>query len=294
MSAATPIDLTITPRDLKFNRGRAQADSNASGADSGPKRVRWWHSGDPVKTAFFNALSMTFPQGESLFIEAVRRYRDKGDATLQAQISAFIKQETLHTREHVAFNRLVEEAGYDVAAIQAYTTNRMRLARERHPLAQLAITVALEHYTAILAHGLLREPSHLEGAPAEVARLWQWHAIEEIEHKGVAFDTFVAATQEMSKARRWYIRSKAMLLISFLFWRSITRHMADFFRQDGINKVGTWMRVLKFYYITPGILRKIAREYFKFYLPGFHPWHTDDRALITDVERELLAAQSKS
>lgn len=278
MSAVTPADLAISPRDLKFNRNVA--------ADGG-HHTRWWHGNDPVKTAFMNALSITFPQGESLFIESVRRFREAADPKLQEQIGAFIKQETLHTREHVVFNRLIEQAGYDVTAMYAYTAKRMALARSRPPIAQLAVTVALEHFTAILAHGLLSNPKHLDGAPEEVARLWKYHAIEEIEHKSVAFDTYLAATKHWSGFRRWYVRSKVMAIMSYLFWRSNARHMADFFRQDGINTFGTWLRVLKFHFISPGMLRAIFAEYWKFYSPNFHPWNTDDRALISKVDTEL-------
>jgi predicted metal-dependent hydrolase len=241
-------------------------------------------SNDPVATAFFNALSVTFPAGEALFIEAVRRYRDDADPVLKEQIAAFIKQETLHTREHVVFNRVIEAAGYDTKAMNAYIANRMRIARERSPLAQLAVTVALEHFTAILAHGLLSDPKMLAGAPEEVAALWRYHSIEEIEHKGVAFDTYVAATRTMSAYKRWSIRCKAMAIMSFVFWRSNLRHMSDFFRQDGINTPRTWFKVLNFMLITPGIWRRIGGEYFKFYSPRFHPWRTDDRHLIANAE----------
>jgi uncharacterized protein len=281
MSAArTPSDLTIHPRDLKFNRG---------GAAVGINHTRWWLGNDPVRTTFLNALSVVFPQGESLFIEAVRRFRNDADPVLKEQISAFIKQETLHTREHIVFNRLIEGAGYDTAAMNAYTANRMRIARERSPIAQLAVTVALEHFTAILAHGLLKNPKHLDGAPEEIARLWRYHAIEEIEHKAVAFDTFLAATKKLSGSKRWYIRCKAMAIMSFIFWRSNARHMADFFRQDGINTVGTWLKVLKFHFVSPGMLRSIFAEYWKFYSPWFHPWNTDDRDLIEATDKELTA-----
>jgi predicted metal-dependent hydrolase len=78
-----------------------------------------------------------------------------------------------------------------------------------------------------------------------------------------------------------------MAIMSYLFWRSNTRHMADFFRQDGINNVGTWLKVLKFHFISPGMLRRIFAEYWKFYLPNFHPWNTDDRDLIAGVDAEL-------
>jgi uncharacterized protein len=137
----TPTDLTITPRDLKLDR-------NASHA-------RWWHGGDPVATAFFNALSAAFPQGETFFIDAVRRFRDRTDGKLQQQIAAFIQQEAAHTREHVVFNRLVKGAGYDTAFMDAETRRRLDVARSRHPVVQLAITVALEHFTAIMANFFL-------------------------------------------------------------------------------------------------------------------------------------------
>jgi predicted metal-dependent hydrolase len=240
-----------------------------------------------VATAFFNALSATFPQGETFFIDSVRRYRDQADPQLRDQIDRFIQQEAMHTREHVAFNRLIKDAGYDTAAMDTYTRTRMALARERHPIGQLAITIALEHFTAIMAHALLADEHPLPGTPREIARLWQWHAIEEIEHKGVCFDTYLLATRNLSPMRRWMIRSRVMLLISFQFWHSNRRHMADFFRQDGINTPLTWWRVWKFLLLSPGILRRIALPYLSFYLPGFHPWRHDDRHLIAAVERDL-------
>jgi predicted metal-dependent hydrolase len=269
----TPADLTITPRDLKLDR-------NASNA-------RWWHGGDPVATAYFNALSASFPQGETFFIETVRRYRDRTDGKLQEQIAAFIQQEAAHTREHVVFNRLIKAAGYDTSAMDADTRRRVDLARTRHPVVQLAITVALEHFTAIMANSLLTDPKPLPGAPAEVLRLWQWHAIEEVEHKAVAYDTFLAVTKDLSPLRRWAIRCQVMLLISVQFWYSNFQRMADFFRQDGINTPRTWWRVAKYLWITPGMLRRILLPYLSFYRPGFHPWDHDDRRLIAEFERRL-------
>ena len=48
-STKPPADLTITPRDRRFGRGQTQS--------------RWWLGGDPIATAFYNALSVTFPRG---------------------------------------------------------------------------------------------------------------------------------------------------------------------------------------------------------------------------------------
>jgi predicted metal-dependent hydrolase len=279
-SGQTPADLTITPRDLRLDREASHP--------------RWWHGGDPVATAYFNALSASFPQGETFFIEAVRRYRDHGDARLQAQIQAFIQQEAAHTREHVAFNKLIKNAGYDTTAMDGETRRRLDIARSRHPLAQLAITVALEHFTAIMAHSLLTTKNPLPGAPLEVLRLWQWHAIEELEHKAVAYDTFLAVTRELSPFKRWALRCHVMLLISAQFWHTNFERMADFFRQDGINTARTWWRVFTYLCFEPGVMRIIFLPYLSFFRPGFHPWNHDDSALIRDFERRLGLASPAS
>ena len=272
-AAATPADLTITPRNIAFGRGKTNP--------------RWWMGGDPVATAFYNALSVTFPQGESFFIESVRQFRDDAPPALKEQITAFVKQEVLHTREHVAFNRQVAQAGYDTRRMEERVRQRIDISRARHPLAQLAVTMALEHLTAILAHALLADPRHLVDAPPEVRRLWQWHAMEEIEHKGVAYDTFMHATRGLSRFKRWSIRARVMLLVTWHFTEGRTRDIADLFEQDGIRNWKSWARLLHFLLVRPGIARKIAAEWLAFFRPGFHPWQHDDRALLAEAERMI-------
>lgn len=272
-SASTPIDLKITSRPL--------------GNSCYPGRTRWWHGDDPIATAFFNALSAAFPQGETFFIESVRRFRDQADPVLREQINAFVQQEAQHTREHLAFNRLIKDAGYDLTSIDAHVRQRLEVARARHPVAQLAITVGLEHFTAILARDLLESPDPFPGTAPEIVKLWQWHAIEEIEHKSVAYDTWLAVTRELKPLRRWTIRARVMLLISIQFWYSNFQRMADFFRQDNMNTVGTWLRVVKFLLFKPGIARKIFWPYMRFFRPGFHPWEHDERHLIAAAERAI-------
>jgi predicted metal-dependent hydrolase len=273
---ATPTDLKITSRPLQI--------------DHLPLSTRWWHGGDPVATAFFNALSAAFPQGETFFIQSVRRYREQADPTLNEQISAFIQQEAMHTREHLAFNRLIKDAGYDTAAMDAQVRRRLGIARARPEIVQLAITVSLEHFTAIMAHALLVDPNPLPGTAPAILKLWQWHAIEELEHKSVAYDTWLAVTQQLTRWRRWSILSRVMLLISLQFWWTNFERMADFFRQDGINTPLTWLRVIKFLLFKPAIARKIFLPYMSFFLPGFHPWKHDERALIQQMEQSLASS----
>jgi len=270
MKAKTPADLTITPRDRRFGRDGAQA--------------RWWMAGDPIGTAFHNSLSITFPKGEAFFIESVKAFRDGTPPRLAAEIKAFTQQEVMHSREHVAFNKRVVEAGYDLAPLEAVVDEVLAIIRKRPPIVNLAATMALEHYTAILASQILKDPKYLAGVDAEQADMWRWHAIEELEHKGVAYDTWLHATQGWSKWRRWKLKSVMMMLVTTNFWRKRVAGTVELLRQDGIAGRGTAARVWWYLLWKPGLLRKIAPAWAAYFMPGFHPWNHDDRALIGKAE----------
>jgi predicted metal-dependent hydrolase len=269
----TPADLAILPRDIAFGRGTSLP--------------RWWLDGDPVATAFFNALSASFPQGERFFMDAVRRYRNAAGPGLAEQIQAFMAQEAVHSREHLLFNNNIAALGYDFSPIDSFLKRRFDFGRSLPPLNQLCATIALEHFTAILAHAILAAGDDLSGAPAELKRMWQWHAIEEIEHKAVAFDTFLVAAKRFTPVRRWWLRCSGMALTTVMFFQFILYGVREFFRQDGIANFRSWRALMHYLWIRPGIMRRAAPSYFAYYWPGFHPWHVDDRALIAGVEATL-------
>ena len=273
--ARTPQDLTITPRDRRFGRGMRQD--------------RWWMGGDPVGTAFYNALSATFPKGEAFFVESVRKFRDGAPPKLAAEIKAFVTQEVMHSREHVQFNKRALEAGYDLSALEARVEWRLSVIRSRPPIVSLATTMCLEHFTAILAHQLLKNPGHLRGTDSESAALWRWHSIEEIEHKGVAYDTWLHATGNWPRGRRWKVKSKVMLRVTRNFIIDRSRGTLALLAQDGITGARAWGRMLWFAWVRPGMLRRILGAWLAFFMPGFHPWNHDDRALIAAAEQGTKA-----
>ena len=274
--AATPSDLTITPRDRRFGRGM--------------KQERWWMGGDPVATAFYNALSATFPKGEAFFVESVRAFRDGAPPKLEAEIKGFVTQEVMHSREHVQFNKRALEAGYDLAPLEARVDERLDFVKTKPPIASLAATMCLEHFTAILAHELLRDPRHLARADAESGAMWRWHAVEEIEHKGVAYDTWLHATRDWPRFRRWAVKAKVMLFVTRNFMIDRTIGTLELLRQDGITGPGAWRRLFWFALVRPGMMRKILGAWASFFMPGFHPWKQDDRALIAAAEQQAYAA----
>jgi uncharacterized protein len=270
----TPAELSITPRDRRFGRRSATP--------------RLWHGGRVEATAIYNALSTTFPKGEAFFVESVRAFRDGTPPRLADEIKAFTTQEAIHSREHDAFNRRAIDAGYDLSKLEAQVEKRLAVTRSKPPIVSLGATMALEHFTAILAHQLLANPAHLAGAEQEAADLWRWHAVEEIEHKGVAYDTWLHATRHWTRWKRWKVKAKVMLYITRNFVVDRTAGALELMRQDGVTGVRAWALLLSYLWVHPGVFRKIAGAWGRFFLPGFHPWNEDDRDLLRAYEASAL------
>ena len=273
----TPADLTITPRDRRFERNALQQ--------------RLWHGGRVEATAIYNALSTTFPAGEAFFVESVRAFREGTPPQLASDIKGFTTQEAIHSREHDAFNRRAVDAGYDLTKLEADVERRLAITRDKPKIVSLAATMALEHFTAILAHQLLKEPRHLDGADADAAALWRWHAVEEIEHKAVAYDTWLHATRDWTRWKRWKVKAQVMLYVTRNFVVDRTAGALELMRQDGVTGPRAWSMLVWYLWVRPGMFRKIAGAWLKFFLPGFHPWNEDDRDLLRAYE---ASAEAKS
>lgn len=275
--AKTPADLTITPRDRRFGRDARQA--------------RWWMGGDPYATAFLNALSVTFPRGEAFFIESVKAFRDGAPPRLAAEIRAFTIQEVMHSREHVAFNTRVADAGYDISGLEQVVIDSLELTRGRPKILDLAVTMALEHYTAMMAQMMLKDPDYFRGADPELSGMWKWHAIEEIEHKGVAYDTWMHATKDWTPFKRWWVRSLMMLVVTKHFWPRRIAGAMELLRQDGITGwKARWGLAKHLVFGYPGVMRRLLLPWLAYFRPGFHPWDHDDRGLIAKAESDYQAA----
>lgn len=276
----TPEDVQVTPRDLHF-------DTQAVGKGA-------WLGGDVVGTAVFNALSLTFPDGERLFMDAVRHYRPKLSGKLLEDAKAFITQEAIHSREHVAMNGGLDRNRYPVAAIEAQVKERTAMVRGRGPMAMLGATIALEHFTSMMADSFMRDDGLFENTDPEMKRLWQWHALEETEHKAVAFDVFQTVTKDWTPLNRYRLRVRVMILISIMFTRNITRYASDLLVADGMKPGLARAKVLWFLFGTPGLFRRCAREYWAWYRPSFHPWDHDNRERLQglrDAFTPVMAAE---
>lgn len=268
-ASPAPPDLALTVRDRRFGR---------------EGKRRWWLNDDPVASAWHNALSATFPRGEAFFVESVKAFRAGVPPQLAEEIRTFIAQEVNHSREHIAFNRAAADAGYDLSGIDRSVTDWIEMTRGRPAIVNLAATMALEHFTAMMAHEFLSRPEYFRGADPESAAMWRWHAVEEIEHKGVAYDTYRHATRGWSRWKRWKLKALVMLVVTNNFVRHRMRDALILLAQDGLTGRRTRWRLYAYLLWKPGVLRRIVPAWISYFLPGFHPWNQDDRALIARAD----------
>lgn len=230
-----------------------------------------WFGGSAFKSMLLTGLSATFPEGERFFVDAVRHYQSRVSPDLAKQVSGFIGQEAHHGREHTAFNAMMGRKGLPMAEIDAFVKKGLGFMRRKlSPERQLAMTCALEHFTAILAELALENPEFFAPMDERVKALWYWHAIEESEHKAVAFDVF------QEQVGSYWIRSSQMLIntVEFAFFSSY--HAYTLLKARGLQRDWAMHREgLKELFVTPGWLRKMGSAYLSYYKPSFHPWQRD-------------------
>ena len=235
---------------------------------------QYWFADNPIITHIENAFSIMIPPGERFFIRSVRRFEDRiADPELRELVRAFVQQEGLHMRAHNEFNRSLERFGIDVDREVAYAERAVAFLEKRLPRKmQLGVTVFLEHLTATGAHMLFMEPLIARSMPPEMLRFWRWHAVEELEHKAVAFDVFKAVGG--GYFLRIFSAIAALLLLAVPFDRMVRRMMKD----DGLEVTAEMRRGARAIHrkVAGPQLRMIA-QYFK---PGFHPWDCDDEAYL--------------
>jgi uncharacterized protein len=242
---------------------------------------------DPIGVAFYAALSSAFPHGENFFVRSVAQFAKQVPPALKVDVEAFIKQEALHSREHVKFNDGIGQAGIPIEAMIQRANGHLDKADERGPINRLATTVALEHFTSIFAQKVLSDPRHLAHYDGEDLALWQWHAIEEIEHKAVAFDVFNHVSAQWSPLKRYLCRTGAMIdsmtRLAVVMWTS----SGDVLASQGAKTQGWQTRLLAFLFVKPGLLTAMLPALIGFFVPGFHPNHNDENALLDRAKTAL-------
>jgi predicted metal-dependent hydrolase len=248
-------------------------------AFEGQPLPKHWYADSPSLTHFFNALSAVFPDGELYFIESVRAFEHAVEhPRLQQQVREFTRQEGHHTHHHRHFNRLVAARGVSMERCAGIAkTILSRSQTHDSPLMQLAMTAAFEHFTALMGDWLLRQSnpgSDIKHCGA--ASLWSWHAVEETEHKAVAFDVYTAAGGD------YWTRIRAMVRVAGIFIPRIHQMQLILLSEDESPlRLRDLLFCARYLYGRGGFIRSMIPGFFRYFRRDFHPWQDDNSQLIS-------------
>ena len=282
--------------------------SNRAGASFPVRRMdfkfgdvpRYWAKGDAGITHFMTALSSLFPEGEQFFVNSARAVRNDPkllDARLQKEISAFIGQEAMHSKEHLAFNASAQAYGYDVRTLEqrtgkviqygvAISTKLLKPFGFTKEMIDLTGTCALEHFTSTIAEELLSNPNIQAMFEDETMyNLWMWHAVEENEHKAVAFDVFVGMYGSGAKA--YFMRSLALVLAMSILFITQSYFTATLLKTDGKLTWRDTKYMIRYMYGANGFMTRQIPTLLSFLKPNFHPNDLDTTELLNKWRAEL-------
>ncbi|MEK8087395.1 metal-dependent hydrolase [Aquabacterium sp. A3] len=234
---------------------------------------KYWFGGDPFKTRFWDALSIIFPPGEKFFMNCVRDYRDQiSDPKLLQEIKDFNIQEAQHSLVHRQDNDRLRRQGVDVDRLTQFVDTMLNKDyRSKYSKAHtLSLTSALEHFTSIIAHSLFDKRDVMKEADPRVRAMYAWHAIEEVEHKGVAYDVMI----DYAKVG-YFKRALGLIHASLMFPYVIAVIQRQLLIHDGFTMLqrarlmvgGVWWLVK-----PGGLLAPMLSHYWTYYKPGYHPW----------------------
>jgi predicted metal-dependent hydrolase len=230
-----------------------------------------WCDGDAFKTAFFNALSLSFPAGEQFFIDSVsegfKKLTPEAQAKYEVEIKGFKSQEATHRHIHGLFNEHLYKAGLENVWSKriAYTKG---LLEEKNVAIHhwVGITAANEHLTSIFAYWLLKDKRIMGNTEQRIQNMWLWHSCEEDEHKSIAFDLYGALEGNYKWRKKWLVRA------SYLFTVNLLLQMKDNLKKEGqLWKYSTWKSGIKFFFGKGGIVREIAPLWKQYLKEDFHP-----------------------
>ncbi len=269
--------MSITPRKRSFSFG--------------PEIPRHWLAGSPFATHLVNGLNLVFPAGERFFMRSVKHYAHviEGDAVLAEEVRAFLAQEAIHAREHDRFIRLLQEEGFDLTRFMAFYEWVLRrvLERANPPKLNLAVTVALEHFTATFAERALTRHTLLEDAHPVMRDLLLWHAAEEIEHKAVAFDVLKKVDPSYALRVAGLLFASSSLL-AFWWLGTLTLFLQDRQAKMALRPGGAQARMVRGDLL--GLTAVFVSSFVDYLRPGFHPRDSNNLPLAESYLREMAAA----
>jgi hypothetical protein len=232
---------------------------------------RFWFAGDPFITRMFDGLSLVFPDGERYFIQSVRLFRDQiTDPDLKRRVADFIRQEAQHGIAHDKMNRVMKDQGMPVDQFLQRLNKIFKFELEkRSPQYNIAMTAAAEHLTALMAETFYSHKNTLRNAHPYVRALLAWHAIEEMEHRDVAFDVMQQVGNVPEFLRKLTLVWTTGLMFGFTIYRANVMLKYDEFTV--LERMKMNIKGLPWFFGRKGCMTQMSAQYRDWFKADFHP-----------------------
>lgn len=151
----------------------------------------------PRSFAILLGTSMTLPYLEPYIIRSMKSaLKEVRDPVIVEQMKQFIGQEAQHFRQHMKLNDFVRELSPEMTAITRIETaieaDYQRFSKTKSLRFNLAYAEGFESITSAVIRVLfemgLVDKLVSDKNTSDIARLFQWHMLEEVEHKSVTFN----------------------------------------------------------------------------------------------------------
>lgn len=253
--------------------------------------IKKYHIGNNAyKTFYFIAFHLMLPEGERFFIRSAQNFSSKiQNAKQRKQVMEFCGQEGNHSNTIQQYLNMLNFWGYPVERLQNKTRTFLNRVLKKFPKQfQLAFTVGTEHLTTSMVEALYEAGTINDKETClKIRFFWYYHALEELEHKAVAYDLFSEIYP-----RSYFLRCLSSLFINcviFYFIRSFIKEMVKYdIRMGRLTKQEFERSKKEVIKSKKGAKFKTTfrRLLLSFYKPGFHPNQNNTDSLLEDHQKE--------
>lgn len=253
---------------------------------------RYWFDDSPLKTHFFNAISILVPVGEYSVLHTLKESQKIiKDPELKAQVTEMIAQENWHSYSHRKYNEWLDRMGYPSFLLSSkYMQQQLALKklidRTAGERAWLPGVVSGEHNITCFIEYVLERPAMLQKMHPQFRQAWLWHFLEELEHKGTSMDIW-NDTKELHNRKRILLKL-GHIAQGVRFNLTVLRNMCILLSHD--KQLWKW-KTLKdgasFFFGFDGVFFKTMRPWMSLFSRNWHPWDHDTSYLITQYSKIL-------
>jgi hypothetical protein len=245
--------------------------------------------GDPEQSYVMIGLSLLLPYLEPYLIRTMKEAKKEvRDPDLLDDLERFSAQEGQHYRQHMLLNDAIRLQGFPKLAQleQALEADYRRFSREKSLRWNLAYAEGFEALTTAFARFTFERESDSNTHP-QVAALYGWHLVEELEHRTVAFDVYDHLCG--GYLYRLFVGLHAQWHMSRFIFR-VVRYMLEadpeaIERCGGVANLQARRRASR-----PELLRRFLPKLLRTYSPRYTPHDIPFEPELVAMATELTAA----